>query len=233
VSDYYHKMKSMADSLGNLSYTISDHNLILNVLWGLNKRYDHFQTIITRSMPFVSFHRVWEDLVLEELTLSPNTPTPPPQPFYSNNTPAPPPPTPPYPPGNGVQGQGQGRDHNRYRKNGRGNGGGSSGGGGGDGRNASCQGNKPRHALSSWPSFYNPWNGTTDMYPGPAPGGPSTAASSHHCAWTDHGQPSIHTTLGVDPSSTTDVRRLAAAGRFSILDALARLMGPAVAGQLL
>jgi hypothetical protein len=42
VSNYYHKMKSMADSLGNLSYTISDHNLILNVLWGLNKRYDHF-----------------------------------------------------------------------------------------------------------------------------------------------------------------------------------------------
>jgi hypothetical protein len=24
---------------------------------------------------------------------------------------------------------------------------------------------------SSWPSFYNPWNGTTDMYPGLAPGG--------------------------------------------------------------
>jgi hypothetical protein len=62
---------------------------------------------------------------------------------------------------------------------------------------------------------------------------PSTAASSHHCAWTDHGRPSIHTTLGADPSSTTDVRRLAAAGHFSILDALARLMGPAVVGQLL
>jgi hypothetical protein len=41
MSDYCHKMKSMADSLANHDCTISDRNLILNVLQGLNKWYDH------------------------------------------------------------------------------------------------------------------------------------------------------------------------------------------------
>jgi hypothetical protein len=37
VSDYCRKMKSMADSLADLGCAISDRNLILNVLRGLNK----------------------------------------------------------------------------------------------------------------------------------------------------------------------------------------------------
>jgi hypothetical protein len=41
MSDYYHKMKSMVDSLADLSCIIFDCNLVLNILWGLNKRYDH------------------------------------------------------------------------------------------------------------------------------------------------------------------------------------------------
>jgi hypothetical protein len=45
--------------------------------------------------------------------------------------------------------------------------------------------------------------------------------------------PSIHTTLGADLGSTIDVCCPAAAGRISILDTLARLMGPVVIGQLL
>jgi hypothetical protein len=34
VNDYYRKMKSMADSLADLGCTVSDHNLILNILRG-------------------------------------------------------------------------------------------------------------------------------------------------------------------------------------------------------
>jgi hypothetical protein len=41
MSNYCHKMKSMVDSLADLGCTISDRNLILNVLQGLNKCYDH------------------------------------------------------------------------------------------------------------------------------------------------------------------------------------------------
>jgi hypothetical protein len=34
VSDYCHKMKSMAGSLVDLGCTVSNRNLVLNVLWG-------------------------------------------------------------------------------------------------------------------------------------------------------------------------------------------------------
>jgi hypothetical protein len=77
VSNYCRKMKSMTDSLAILSSTVSDHILVLNVLWGLNKRYEYLRAIITRSTPFLSFHEVQDDLLLEELTLSPDTAEPP------------------------------------------------------------------------------------------------------------------------------------------------------------
>jgi hypothetical protein len=54
VSDYCSKMKSMT----HLSCVVSDRNLILNVLRGLNKWYDHLHAIITRSTPFPSFHTI-------------------------------------------------------------------------------------------------------------------------------------------------------------------------------
>jgi hypothetical protein len=102
LSDYCRKMKSMAD----LGCAVSDYNLILKVLQGLIKRYNHLRAIITCSAPFPSFHKVRDDLVLKEFTLGPNTPAPPPLVFYSNNTPTPPPPAPSRPLGNGGQGQG-------------------------------------------------------------------------------------------------------------------------------
>jgi hypothetical protein len=89
-------------------------------------------------MPLPSFHKVRDNLVLEELMLGPGTPAPPPQAFYSNNTPAPPPLASSRFRGNGGQGQGQGRNRGCYRMNDGGNG---SGGGSGS-RNAPDQGNK-------------------------------------------------------------------------------------------
>jgi hypothetical protein len=41
VRDYRRKMKSTTDSLGDLGCVVFDRNLILNVLRGLNKQYDH------------------------------------------------------------------------------------------------------------------------------------------------------------------------------------------------
>jgi hypothetical protein len=97
MDDYCRKMKSMADYLPDLGCVVSDCNLLLNVLQGLNKRYDHLRTIITCNASFPSFHKVRGGLVLEELTLSLDTFAPPLQAFYSNNTPAPPPPAPSHP----------------------------------------------------------------------------------------------------------------------------------------
>jgi hypothetical protein len=56
VSDYCHKMKSMTDSLADLGCVASDCNLVLNVLRGLNKRYDNLRASSTHNMPFPSFH---------------------------------------------------------------------------------------------------------------------------------------------------------------------------------
>jgi hypothetical protein len=89
VSDYCHKTKSMTDSLGNLGCVVSNHNLILNVLRGLNTWYDQLRTIITHSTLFLTFHKVGGELVLEEITLGSDTLVDPPQTFYSNNNQAP------------------------------------------------------------------------------------------------------------------------------------------------
>jgi hypothetical protein len=43
----------------------------------VNKQYDHLRAIIMRNTPFPSFHKVRDDLVLEELTLGPDTRMPP------------------------------------------------------------------------------------------------------------------------------------------------------------
>jgi hypothetical protein len=37
-------MKGMADALRNLSEPVADHTLVLNVLQGFKKKYDHLKT---------------------------------------------------------------------------------------------------------------------------------------------------------------------------------------------
>jgi hypothetical protein len=41
MSDYFCKMKSMADSFSHLDCMVFDRNLVLNILQGLNERYDN------------------------------------------------------------------------------------------------------------------------------------------------------------------------------------------------
>jgi hypothetical protein len=171
MTEYCRKMKAMADSLGDLDCPVSDWNLVLNVLRGLNKKYEHLRAIITRSRPFPSFLKLRDDLVLEELQLGPDTTSAPPQAFYSNNSQ---PPSSSRPLGSGGQGQGQGRGRGRGRgKGGWGYGANHHRQGGHTAGPARNQANGSTSAVGApppWPSLYNPWTGTISMYPGPTMG---------------------------------------------------------------
>jgi hypothetical protein len=189
VRDYCRKMKSMAGSLGNHGCVVFDHNLILNALQGLNKWCNRLRAIITHSTPFSTFHKVRDDLVMEEITLGPNMPVAPLQAFYSNNTTASP------PQGHGCR---RGRGHDRGDE------------GRGSGSSAPDQGNHPRPAQPPGPPSttfgLEPSTCTSVRLVGRVGGGggkvattpPSTAVGTCHCARPEHGQPSLHATLGVD-----------------------------------
>jgi hypothetical protein len=69
INDYYRKMKGMANDMCILSETITDWHLILNLLHGLNKKYDHMKNFIKHSHVFPSFHVVRNDLKLKEIEL--------------------------------------------------------------------------------------------------------------------------------------------------------------------
>jgi hypothetical protein len=49
INDFYHRMKGMADDLRALGETVTDRHLVLNLLQGLNKRFDHMKIFIKRS----------------------------------------------------------------------------------------------------------------------------------------------------------------------------------------
>jgi hypothetical protein len=49
VSDYCRWMKGMADDLRAFGETVIDRHLVLNLLQGLNKRFDHMKIFIKRS----------------------------------------------------------------------------------------------------------------------------------------------------------------------------------------
>jgi hypothetical protein len=69
VSDYCHRMKDMVDDLRDLGGTVTDCHLVLNLLQGLNKWFDHMKIFIKRSQQFPSFHTVRNNLELEEIEL--------------------------------------------------------------------------------------------------------------------------------------------------------------------
>jgi hypothetical protein len=49
INDYYRRMKCMANDLHALGETVTDRHLVLNLLQGLNKRFDHLKIFIKRS----------------------------------------------------------------------------------------------------------------------------------------------------------------------------------------
>jgi hypothetical protein len=62
-------MKGMDDDLRVLGETITDCHLVLNLLQGLNKRFNHMKIFIRRSQSFPSFHTIRNDLELKEIEL--------------------------------------------------------------------------------------------------------------------------------------------------------------------
>jgi hypothetical protein len=69
-------MKGLADSLHDLGEPMADRTLVLNLLHGLSPRYGHLKALIKRVVPFPTFHVVWNELLLEELTMTIEAPTP-------------------------------------------------------------------------------------------------------------------------------------------------------------
>ena len=69
VSDYCRRLKTMADSLGDLGEAVPDRALVLTVLRGLNGRLSHMASLLKRQRPFPTFAEVRNDLQLEEIEL--------------------------------------------------------------------------------------------------------------------------------------------------------------------
>jgi uncharacterized membrane protein YgcG len=69
VGEYCRKMKTMADSLGDLGCPVEDRILVLNVLRGLSDRYAHLRPLIMCQRPFPTFLQVRDDLALDAITL--------------------------------------------------------------------------------------------------------------------------------------------------------------------
>jgi hypothetical protein len=74
VSDYCGKMKSTADGLRDLGFTVPEHILVLNVLGDLPNRYEAVRTLLTHQQPPPTFLQVRDALTLEELTRGHHTP---------------------------------------------------------------------------------------------------------------------------------------------------------------
>jgi hypothetical protein len=173
VRDYCCRMKGMADDLRALGETVTDRHLVLNLLQGLDKKFNHMKIFIKWSQSFPSFHTVRNDLKLEEIELDHSAAQGQASAFYSAPSgggrppqqqlpPRPPPQEPPCPlaappppapnTNNGGKGKGKGKGKAKGKNN----------GSGGSGNNSS---NNNRGAPT-WPSFYNPWTGTISMCPG-------------------------------------------------------------------
>jgi hypothetical protein len=96
IDDYCRKMKSMADALADLGEPINDHTLVLNILRGLNERFQFMLQLVTRQRSFPSFADVRADLRLAELNMPP--PSAPPSALIASSSSKPPGPASPRPP---------------------------------------------------------------------------------------------------------------------------------------
>jgi hypothetical protein len=173
MNDYCLKMKGFADSLIDLGVDVLDCVFILNILCRLNKNFDHLRAIFMHTMSFTSFQKVHNDLCLEEiqqdaqgLQSAATAPTV----FYA----APKPPLMPTssdglvrPPRQQQQQQRLSQESNKKKNyNNRGNHGCNGADGGNDDGGSSGNG-KDQGANAPWPSFFNPWTGSIQMWLGP------------------------------------------------------------------
>ncbi|XP_066167862.1 uncharacterized protein [Oryza sativa Japonica Group] len=163
VNDYCRRMKTMADSLGDLGDPLTDRALVLATLNGLNEKFDTLRSLVTMQRPFPSFADVRSQLLLEELTKAsrpsgqstvllagasrgkpPSTPNPAHVTGYGAGA-------------SGGSGNSSNNKNRRRRGGGSGNsGGGTNTGGGGGGGNTPCGPKTPAqgcHAQKFTPNF--------------------------------------------------------------------------------
>jgi hypothetical protein len=128
----------MATDLADLGAPVEDRILVLNILQGLNQRFEHVGSIIRRYSPFSNFLKVRDDLLLEEIHID-NTGPPTASTMLYTNVASPvakPPSSTPFRPSNGGN-SGTGGKRTKYTNkncnsgNGGGNNGKNSNGGGG------------------------------------------------------------------------------------------------------
>jgi hypothetical protein len=181
VSEYCRKFKTMADGLADLGSPIEDRILVLNILRGLNQRFEHVGSIIRRYSPFPNFLKVRDDLLLEEIHMDSTGPSAAPTALYTNVAPPaarPPSSTPSRPPSGGNSGNGGHRNKNNNKNRNGDHGGGNNGrnNNGSGGRNSSSRQTTAPTASDSrtstpWPTYGHPWQGHMIVYPGLVPTG--------------------------------------------------------------
>jgi hypothetical protein len=97
----------MADGLADLGSPVEDRILVLNILRGLNQRFEHVGSIIRRYSSFLNFLKVRDDPLLEEIHMDSTYPSAVPTVLYTNAAPPearPPSTTPSRPPSGGNSG---------------------------------------------------------------------------------------------------------------------------------
>ena len=70
ISEYCQRVKTLADSLRDVGHSVSEPQLVLNLLRGLNSRYSNTADDIANSMRFPSFAKAHSMLALKELRLA-------------------------------------------------------------------------------------------------------------------------------------------------------------------
>jgi hypothetical protein len=182
VNEYCRKFKAITVDLVDLGVPVEDRILVLNIIRGLNQRFQHVGFIIQRYSPFLNFLKVQDDLLLDEIHMDSTGPPAAPTTLYTNvASPAAKPPssTPSRPPNGRNDGTGDNwiKYNNKNRNSG--NGGGNNdknSNGGGDGRGGSSgQTTTPTGSVgrtnAPWPTYGHPWQGHLTMYPGSVPAG--------------------------------------------------------------
>ncbi|WVZ72845.1 hypothetical protein U9M48_021244 [Paspalum notatum var. saurae] len=159
VTDYCRRMKTLADSLVELGEPISDRLLTINVLRGIGERFNHLRVYLRGQRPFPTFVEVRSALLLEELSTTSAAVSP------SVLAASAPPPVAPVPTPATALATGSSSSStsasNRRRRRGK-------TGGGADAPAATPTpggASAPNAAPGGWPSFYNPWTGTIQMWP--------------------------------------------------------------------
>uniref|UniRef100_A0ACD5YLA4 Uncharacterized protein n=1 Tax=Avena sativa TaxID=4498 RepID=A0ACD5YLA4_AVESA len=70
IAAYCHQLKDLADSLANVGEPVSDCTLTLQMICGLNRRFQIMATIMPMKIPFPTFVQARSRLLLEDITLN-------------------------------------------------------------------------------------------------------------------------------------------------------------------